>query len=197
MLNTRVLEERDIRAALLHFLAADVSGNTKIQEEFRVDRGSSRIDVAVIGEALVGYEIKSDRDSFARLSNQIHAYNRIFDSVYLVVGPVHAESALDVIPSWWGLIVAEEDGGDALHLNVARLASPNTKQDPFSLASLLWKEEALAILSAETSAVPKRASSHVLWERMATLLPVQKLKCVVAEALLLRSPYSDVAVKTM
>lgn len=192
------IEEREIRAALLARLS-DLHRDSMVLEEFRIERGSSRIDVAVIDEELVGYEIKSDKDTLVRFSNQIHAYNRVFDRINLVCGPALAELASSVVPSWWGIIIATRDVDGRVRLAMDREARANSKQNPFSLASLLWKEEAMAALVSLKASVtaPKRASAHVLWDCMAKSLPVDAIRAVVAESLLKRQSYSALAVRTM
>lgn len=194
---TMPIEEFEIRSALIDILSATRHGDSKVLEEFRIERGGSRIDVAVIGEELVGYEIKSDKDTFVRFSNQVHAYNRVFDRINLVCGPVLADHAVQVIPSWWGIVIASRDSAGTIHLAVKRVASANPKQDAFSLASLLWKEEAIAVLSSTEASAPKKASAHTLWDCMAKSLSVEAIRTVVAESLLKRQHYSELAVKTM
>lgn len=193
------IEEHEIRAALLALLGREWHRDSMVVEEFRIELGSSRIDVAVIDVELVGYEIKSDKDTFARLSNQIHAYNRVFDRISLVCGPALAEVACSVVPSWWGIIIASRHSDGAVRLKIHRAASANLKQDAFSLASLLWKEEAMAALVSRGAhaTTPKRASAHVFWDCIAKSLPVEAIRAVVAESLLKRQTYSAFAVKTM
>ncbi len=168
-----------------------------IREEFRIERGGSRIDVAEIGAKLIGYEIKSDLDTFIRFSNQIHAYNRVFDEIYLVCGQIHASQAIEIIPSWWGLFVAERGSDGGVSLSSVRDAGRNPNQDSFSLASLLWKDEALAVLTSEEKEVPKRASSHVLWDCMARSLSFEKIKTAVTETLMKRENYNELIVKAI
>lgn len=183
---SKPIEEHEIRSALIALLGNARHGDSKVLEEFRIDRGGSRIDMAVIGQELVGYEIKSDKDTFTRFSNQIHAYNRVFDRINLVCGPVLADYAVKVIPSWWGVIVASRDPAGTISLSVKRAASANQKQDAFSLASLLWKEEAIAALASLEASTPKKASAHALWDCMAKSLSVETIRTVVAESLLKR-----------
>lgn len=190
------IREKEIRFALLKRMSVNSHG-PMIREEFRIERGGSRIDVAEIGAKLVGYEIKSDFDTFARFSNQIHAYNRVFDEIYLVCGQSHANQAIKIIPSWWGVIVAERDMGGEVLLSSMRAAGCNPNQDSFSLASLLWKDEALAVLTSEEKEIPKRASSHVLWDYMAQSLPFEKIKIAVTESLLRRRDYNELMVKAI
>lgn len=190
------MDESHIRSSLLRYLSANACAGAKIQEEFRLECGRSRIDVTVIDSKLVGYEIKSDKDSFARFSNQIHAYNRVFDRIHLVCGKAHALVAENVLPSWWGLLIAERGPVGEVQFRVVRKAGVNPRQDPFSLASLLWKDEALAVLTSQELDIPKRASSHVLWENIAKTIPVDQIRDAVMETLLKRQTYKELAVKT-
>jgi len=193
------IEEHEIRAALLARLGSDWRCDSRVLEEFRIERGSARIDVAVVDHEFVGYEIKSDKDTFARFPNQIHAYNRVFDRINLVCGPALSELALSVVPSWWGIIVATRNADGSVRLAIQREAGTNWKQSAFSLASLLWKDEAIAALAMldANSPAPSRASLHALWDCMAKSLSVDTIRTVVAESLLKRQRYSDLAVKTM
>lgn len=180
------ITETEIRIALLKQLARRAK-TSSVQEELRIEQGSSRIDVAVIGKRLVGYEIKSDADTFQRFSNQIHSYNRVFDEIILVCGPKHIDAAQIVIPSWWGLIAAQRSAKGGVVLKKVRGAGTNAKQDPFSLASLLWKEEALELLDDMATPGSKRASSDVLWEQIALTLPLAAIKSFVKETLVKRA----------
>lgn len=194
--NNSIIQEHEIRAALLRFITLSVDGSV-IREEFRIERGGARIDVAEIGTRLVGYEIKSDVDTFTRFSNQIHAYNRVFDEIYLVCGQAHARLALNIIPSWWGLVLAEKLIDGTIVLSVLRPASNNPRQDPFSIASLLWRDEAAAILMSEAKEVPKKASSNILWDSIVENMSFDKIKESVTHALINRDSYKELAVRTM
>lgn len=192
-----LLDEDEIRLALLQNLNASNLGGAIVQEEFRIERGGARVDIAVIGSTLIGYEIKSDYDSFVRFPNQIHAYNRIFDEISLVCGSTHASLAERVIPSWWGLWVAERDANEGVQLKQLRAAQCNSKQDPFSLASLLWRDEAVSVLSSEMIKVPIKASSHQLWEVISKSFSVTQIKDVVTEYLLKRQAYNELTINAM
>lgn len=194
---SNLLDEAGVRSALLHKLNGANLDGALVQEEFRIECGGARVDVAVIGAQLVGYEIKSDYDSFARFPNQIHAYNRIFDQINLVCGPTHTETAERVIPSWWGLWIAERDVNGVVILKQLRAAQDNPKQDPFSLASLLWRDEAAFVLSSELIKMPLRASSHQLWEEISKSLSIPRIKHVVTESLLKRQNYNESTVNAM
>ena len=183
---TQSVSEREIRDALLFCLREKTTKAECVQEELRLERGISRIDVAVIGNQLIGYEIKSDEDTFTRFSNQIHSYNRVFDEIYLVCGPRHFEAATKLIPSWWGIYVAERIVESKVQVVCKRPAKVNSKQNSFSLASMLWREEALAMIEGHSSKVSSKASVHSLWEHIATSFPIESIKASVSESLLRR-----------
>lgn len=69
-----MLKDKDIREPLFDFLEEQY-GKTRIIEEKTM--GKSRADVVmVLEEELVGIEIKSDADTYARLSRQVKDYDR-------------------------------------------------------------------------------------------------------------------------
>ncbi len=167
------MRDRDVRMALRAMLAAEYAHdpNTKIIEEMGIWSGSVRIDVAVINGELIGYELKSDRDTLQRLPIQAQLYSRVFDRVTLVVGSRHAEDAITRIPAWWGITIAKQaDTGIALLSE--RGPQKNPDPDPYLVAQLLWKEEALSVLDQFGLAVGWRHSRvKDIHRRLASQLP--------------------------
>jgi len=189
--------EREIRDRLLAQLAERNTSGDLIAEEFRLDTGSFRIDVMQLGIDLVGYEIKSEQDTFARLANQLHAYNRVFDHLHLVCGPRHVDEAIRLLPSWWGILRADRLKDGSVTLTPLRPSKRNDRQEAFSLASLLWRDEALAVLQSANLTAPKKASSHLLWEQLASAVPFDHLRQAVVDTLSQRTRYSAAAVSAM
>lgn len=104
-----MLKDKDIREPLFDFLEEQY-GKTRIIEEKTM--GKSRADVVmVLEEELVGIEIKSDADTYARLSRQVKDYDRFFDRNYVVAGSKHAHHVGEHVPEWWGIITVEEVDG--------------------------------------------------------------------------------------
>lgn len=93
-----------------------------------------------------GYELKSDRDTLKRLPEQIIAYTAVFDLVTLVVGERHLLHAIEVIPDWWGIRIARMRY-DSILFRDLRLPTANPSPDPMSVVMLLWREEALGLLT--------------------------------------------------
>ena len=130
--------DKDIREPLFDFLE-ETFGKTRIIEEKNI--GDSRADVIMVTEGgLYGLEIKSDADTYARLSGQIKDYDRYFDYNIVVVGSSHAMSIEDHVPKHWGIITAEILEGKA-DFYVLRQASDNPKTDLKKKLSLLWRPE--------------------------------------------------------
>lgn len=183
------LTEQEIRQRLRQQLARRISmPGTLAIEEFGIESGSSRVDMVVVSKTLDAFEIKSDLDSFLRLRNQIHAYNRVFDTITLVLGPSHVESAQTLMPSWWGIACVSRGQRNRLTYRNIRKAARNPRQDLQSLATLLWKEEAVAILAANNCLPPSasRASRAELQGHLAAGLSLRDLRSSVVQHLLLR-----------
>lgn len=130
--------DKDIREPLFDYLEERYS-RVRIIEEKTISR--SRADVmAVIEGALIGLEIKSDNDTYARLSRQVKDYDSYFDMNYVVVGKSHIQVAKH-IPDYWGILIAEEDG----LIIVERDAMPNPKVKLNRQLDILWRPELMDI----------------------------------------------------
>jgi len=102
-----MLYDKDIREPLFEYLEENL-GKVRILEEKQI--GKSRADVMLVTEwNLIGVEIKSDADTYARLERQVLDYNRCFDMNYVVVGTKHASHIEEHVPEWWGIITVEEN----------------------------------------------------------------------------------------
>lgn len=88
-------DEYVYRAALTHnILLGRHSLNTACMlTEFRA--GSCKADLAILNGTGTVYEIKSDRDSLARLANQIANYHKVFARVYVIAGEAHVQEVID------------------------------------------------------------------------------------------------------
>ena len=70
--------------------------------EFRV--GSCKADLVILNGTATVYEIKSERDSLARLANQVENYKRVFATVNVIANEGHVEGVLDIIPDDVGVM---------------------------------------------------------------------------------------------
>ena len=107
--------------------------------------GLSRADIVMVIEgSVVGIEIKSDADTYARLSRQVRDYDKYYDRNYVVVGSTHALHVGEHIPEYWGIVSVEEmDGGiDFYKVRDAKI-NPKLKLD-YKL-ELMWRPELVQI----------------------------------------------------
>ncbi|MAW06724.1 MAG: hypothetical protein CME61_00415 [Halobacteriovoraceae bacterium] len=83
-----------------------------IVDELGLNYGANRVDVAVIGRYLMGFEIKSSQDNLKRLRAQFDEYSKSLQRVYLVCAENHFQEASEMLPPWVGSIkVVEGRGG--------------------------------------------------------------------------------------
>lgn len=170
------MRDSHVRAAILRRLDRDYRDDdgTRVVEEMGLWAGSVRVDIAVINDELSGIELKSDRDTLQRLPFQAEVYNRIFDRMELVVGSRHADKATPQVPNWWKITVATEKHG-AIALETIRLGGRNLAPDPFLIAQLLWKDEALAILEAKGLKGWRSKRVKFIHQRLASELSLAEL----------------------
>ena len=115
-----------------------------------------RVDVAVLSpqSGFVGYEIKSEADSLTRLRRQVTNYDHVFSYMTIVVYDNHYNHALEIIPSYWGVIKVTKNGFGKLALVDARSPTRNPRRKQYQVADMLWKQEIIDTLI--TLGVPKR-----------------------------------------
>jgi hypothetical protein len=177
-------------AAVRHSLREDILGTTpgpvEAVYEFWVPKSNERADVAVIGALMQGFEIKTERDTLKRLPRQTEAYTRVFDRCHAVLAERHVDRALEMLPSWWGVLVIETE--PSLSFRELRPAIVNEAVDAEVLVRLLWRDEAHAALCALGDTPDPRAGRFRMWELLLALLDIDGIKKVVREALLRRDP---------
>ncbi|RYG93559.1 MAG: hypothetical protein EON58_18080 [Alphaproteobacteria bacterium] len=172
------MRDHDIRTVLKHNLLAlhKDDPDTLIVEEMGLCSASVRVDVAVINGALTGVEIKSAKDTLQRLPAQSEVYNRVFDFVHIAFSGRCPDTIIEAVPDWWGLIEATYVRPGRVGLQEIRQSRRNPSIDPFSVAQMLWKNEAYDLLveyglSKGLASKPKR----LLWEALANELPTETL----------------------
>ena len=160
--------------------------STILVEELGLCQGDARVDLAVISTFIHGYEIKSERDTLARLADQQKIYNRVLDQVTLVASTRHLAKTERIVPSWWGLSEAHNVCGKVT-IREIRPAEKNPNIDPAALVQLLWRNEALTLLRARglhKDVANKRRA--FLWERLEKCLSVAELRSAVTQHIRLR-----------
>ena len=162
------MHDRDIREPLFDFLE-EAYGKVRIIEEKTM--GRSRADIVMVTpENLTGIEIKSDADTYARLSRQVKDYDRFFDKNIVVVGTSHAMHIEEHVPPYWGIITVEEVDGE-LDFYVLRNANINPKFDLKNKLSILWRPELQKLQIWANMAKYKEKSKTFVIEKILELVP--------------------------
>lgn len=149
-----MLKDQDIREPLFDFFD-EKFGKVRIIEEKQIAK--SRADVMlVLEEKLIGVEIKSDADTYARLARQMKDYNKFFDYNYVVVGSSHSKHIEEHVPEYWGIIEAISKE-ESVEFNVLREPEINKRaQRTYKMKrklSILWRPELSHI--QEINGMPK------------------------------------------
>ncbi|WP_156200516.1 sce7726 family protein [Actinotalea caeni] len=179
------MRDRHVRAAL-HSYLSDLH-SAELDDTLFVDEmglaGLVRVDVAVVNGTLSGFELKSASDTLRRLPTQVEVYSQVLDHSTLVVAENHHEHACSMLPEWWGCLVATWDG-ETVALEEVRPAARNPSIDPYALATLLWRDEALAILDRHDAASGVRSKPRpAMWQRLVERLELPTLRDEVRAAL--------------
>lgn len=189
------LSEARLRDATAQWLTQRLGPNHLIVSELAVENGAARVDIAVIGNQIAGFELKSDYDNLDRLARQMHSFQRVFDQLSVVTTATYLETVERLLPPWWGLIEVafDEDGSVVVHERRAPTANP--RQDPFDLAALLWRDEALEALRRVSHApIRSKATREEIYRRLAAEMSADDLRAFVVDALRARTSLRERAV---
>ena len=166
------MSEAEVRQAIvLRSLLGESGSSIRMVPEMALCQSQARIDLAVVGDHLVGWEIKTQNDSLARLQKQVEVYSRIFDRLWLAADERHIGAAASIIPPWWG-IVRIVGHNDRWKLETIRPARLNRGIDLYSLVTLLWRNEVFQELERLGLAGGRdRDPKRRLWETFSSAAP--------------------------
>lgn len=124
--------------------------------------GRVRVDVvALLDGRLTAIELKSGRDTLARLARQFAACDRLFPQVVVAAEARHVEGVAGIVGPRCGIWVAEEAEG-GVHLRTrsrpagARPPKPRPRAKPARLAHHLRRTELLGILGLPAEAALRK-----------------------------------------
>lgn len=109
--------------------------------EVRVE--ASKADVVVLNGTSTAYEIKSERDSLARLATQIQDYRRTFANVVVLTSEKQVDRVASIVPEEVGLFILSR----RFRIQAIRPAVSKPEiLDPISISNMLRVEEAAQVL---------------------------------------------------
>lgn len=126
-----------------------------------VRAGSCKADVVVLNGTSTAYEIKSERDSLARLENQIENYRRVFASVNVVVSSSHLHEVLEATPEDVGVITLS---GRFRFQTEREAQNQPERTSALMILEILRVEEAVSILRNLRQDVPSVPNTQMRFE---------------------------------
>ena len=182
-----MLKDQDIREPLFDFFD-EKFGKVRIIEEKQIAK--SRADVMlVLEEKLIGVEIKSDADTYARLARQVKDYNKFFDYNYVVVGSSHSKHIEEHVPEYWGIIEAISKE-ESVEFNVLREPEINKRaQRTYKMKrklSILWRPELSHIQEINSMPKYKQRSKDFVITKIMEKVPWDLLHRQISEELFQR-----------
>ena len=184
-----MLYDRDNREPLFEFLEFKFGKNRIIEEK---KMGKSRADVVmVLPEEIVGIEIKSDADTYVRLSRQVKDYDLHFDRNYIVIGSTHSTHIEKYVPEYWGIISVEEMENNT-DFYVLREAKKNSKLVLINKLKIIWRPELAHIQELNQLPMYKQKSKEFVIEKIIEKVPIEILQEQLSEELFQRD-YNAIA----
>jgi hypothetical protein len=159
------------RAALTHkVLMGTHSLNTACMlNEFRA--GTCKADLAILNGTATVYEIKSERDSLARLANQVENYKKVFAKVYVIASENHIRGVIETVSLDVGILKLSP------RYHISRVRDAEDRPDrtcPTTVFESLRSAEAAAILESlgiDLPDVPNTQRHAVMREYFRSLDP--------------------------
>lgn len=141
--NSKYRNEYIYKSAIIHkrLLGVHSLRTTTLLNEFRA--GASKADVVVLNSTSTVYEIKSERDSLARLSSQLADYQKVFTHINVITSEEQVASILKATPKHIGVLCLT----NRYHISTIREASECCEfLNSVSMFNSLRRDEAQDIL---------------------------------------------------
>lgn len=128
----KMLDANQIKIRIIDHLI-NTEMNEVIATEVSFYQGYRKADlIALSNDAATAYEIKSDKDSLVRLSEQLDDYNSTFTFCYLVTTSKHLKNARKLTPQRVGIILVDDQD-----VRIIRSAKENKRLSKHSLVMAL------------------------------------------------------------
>ena len=182
-----MLNDKELREALIQWLYRKSVKPKKIVEELSVNNGFAIADVVAIYKEMHCFEIKGDNDKIERILKQGMSYNLSFRKITLVTTLRHRDKAVSISPPFWGIIIAREING-IIKFNYERKCKENKNFSPVVALATLWKSEMLEILDKEKiHLLNKDKTRDMISLRISNVLDKLSISSEITEKLFHRS----------
>lgn len=174
------MKDIDIREPLFDYLDEKYFKNRIIEEK---TMGRSRADVIMVLEnEVIGFEIKSDADTYERLKRQARDYNKYCDKNYIVIGQSHLKHVEEHIAKSWGILCVTEEDGE-IKIEEIRPAGQNNKCKLERQIEWLWRIELCHLLERNHLPKYKAKSKKFVQEKLVEKVPPETLKMQICDEL--------------
>lgn len=172
------------KAALTHKILFGIHSlkTASMINEFRV--GGCIADVAILNGTATAYEVKSERDSLARLERQIAAYATVFAKVNVIASESHIRAVANTVPDFVGILCLNRRHQISL---IREAADQPERTLPSAIFESIRKEEARMILSYVGVSVPLvpntklHAALRQAFEKLDPIQAHQGMVCVLKQ----------------
>jgi len=144
-------DEYIYKAALTHkvLLGTHSLQTASMLNEFRV--GECKADLVILNGTSTAYEVKSERDSLARLVRQVRAYSDVFAQVYVITAEEHVDAVNGLVP----IDVGIKRLNNRHQISTLRDAADRPERtSPAAIFDAIRAEEARLILLAQGVSIP-------------------------------------------
>lgn len=172
------LNAKNVKDILISYLKVKYK-EIRIYQEKSI--GSSICDIMAVTDRLIGFEIKSDLDTYVRLENQVKAYDLFFDKNYIVIGKKHSISVNNKVPMHWGIICICDD-----EVTIMREAEENKNVSRRKQLSILWKLELKNLLIQNNLPSFAQKEKGYIADKIVSSVEQDKLGAQIAKELLSR-----------
>lgn len=183
-----------IRKALRdrHLRHYKTQGEVLVLDELGLAHARSRVDMAVINGYVHGYEIKSAVDKLDRLPRQLDIYRKSLQRLTLVVAPRYLDAVAIAVPKWCGILEVVQGPRGGIGFRRVQRPRTNPDVDPFMLAHLLWREEAIAALTElGTAKRDLNGTRKDLYRLLLEVVSVSELTALIKRSMLQRRSWRE------
>jgi hypothetical protein len=160
-----LLNDKEIRSALIEYLNNKAKKPRRIIEELPVHRGNAIADVVTVHGEAHCYEIKGEKDNINRLKVQGEFYNKSFNRITLVTTEKKLDEALIKAPVFWGILIAFYQG-ELIKFKYLRKAKINSMYDKELALTTLWRGELTQIDINNQLEINKKVDKRVLAQKI-------------------------------
>ncbi len=106
------MNEADCKAAALSYIRGTYGHGREpiVTLEFSLGSSGTRADLAVLGDKLIGFEIKTAKDTLRRLRSQMASYFSYFNEVVVIVARCHVKNITSTCLGRASLLTYDDDG---------------------------------------------------------------------------------------